>query len=301
MDTILGAATSSADLIKDGSTASFAEDVIQASATVPVMVDFWAPWCGPCKQLTPLLEKIVREARGAVKLVKINVDEEQNLAAQLRVQSVPTVYAFKDGRPFDAFTGAVAESQLRSFVQRLTEGVEAPPSIADMVEAANQTLAAGHLQEAIGMFTQILTEEPENTAAMGGIVRVLVAAQELDRAKAYLDDIPSRLADKQDIAVARSTLELALSAQKVGPLDELQHKVDADPADHAARFDLALALYAAGQVESAIDQLLELFRRDRNWNEQAAKTQLLQIFESLGFEHPLALSGRRQMSALMFS
>ena len=304
MDTLIGASSNTAslaDLIKDGSTETFVTDVMEVSATIPVIVDFWAPWCGPCKQLTPLLEKVVREARGAVRLVKINVDDNQTLAGQLRVQSVPTVYAFKAGRPFDAFTGALPESQIRSFVQRLTAGIEAPPSIAELVEQANLALTDGDLQSAAHMFQQILSEEPENPGAIGGLIRTLVAAEDYDTARAYLGQIPEKLAQHGDIAAARTALDLATSALALGPLDALKQKVAQDPNDLQARFDLALGYYAAGNAEQAIDDLLNLYRANRSWNDQAAKTQLLQIFEALGFDHPLTLSGRRQLSSLLFS
>ena len=305
MDTLLGATNpapeGAAELIKDGTAETFVADVIEVSATIPVLVDFWAPWCGPCKQLTPLLEKLVREARGAVRLVKINVDADQTLASQLRVQSVPTVYAFKEGRPFDAFTGALPESQLRSFIQRLTAGVEAPPSIGDMVEQANQMLNDGDLQLAAQAFQQILAEEPENGPAIGGLVRTLVAAGNFELAASYLEKLPPKLIQHADVVAAKTALDLANSAQSLGPLDSLRQAVAQNPADPQALYDLALGLYAAGQAEEAIDILLDMFRRDRNWNDQASKTQLLHIFEALGFDHPLALSGRRQLSTLLFS
>ena len=308
MDNLLGAATNKssngvnpADLIKDGSAESFVADVMETSMTVPVIVDFWAPWCGPCKQLGPLLEKVVREARGAVRMVKINVDENQTLAGQLRVQSVPTVYAFKGGRPFDAFTGALPESQIRSFIQKLTAGVDAPLSMAELVEQANVALAEGDLQSAGALFQEILSEEPENTAAIGGLIRTLVAAGDFETASAYLAQIPEKLAQSGAIAAARTALELATSAQAVGPLAQLRQLALENPDDPQARFDLALGLYAAGETEQAIDELLDLFLRNRTWNEQAAKTQLLQIFEALGHDHPLTLSGRRRLSTLLFS
>ena len=307
MDILLGASSGAPvdgaaanDLIKDGTAENFGVDVVEASATVPVIVDFWAPWCGPCKQLTPLLEKLVREARGAVRLVKINVDDNQTLAGQLRVQTVPTVYAFKAGRPFDAFTGAQSESQLRSFFQRLTAGVEAPPSMAELIEHANLALADGDLHTAADIFQQILTEEPDKCAAIGGLIRTLVAAQDYDTARSYLGQIPDKLAQHGEIAAARTALELATSALALGPLDALKQKVAQDPNDLQARFDLALGLYAAGDAEQAIDDLLDLYRSNRAWNDQAAKVQLLQIFEALGFDHPLTLAGRRQLSSLLF-
>jgi len=308
MENLIGAAAnksangkSSADLIKDGSSETFVADVMETSMQVPVIVDFWAPWCGPCKQLGPLLERLVRDARGAVRMVKINVDENQTLAEQLRVQSVPTVYAFKDGRPFDAFTGARTEGQVRTFIQRLTAGVDAPPSMAELIEHANQALADGDLQAAADLFQQILAEEPENTAAVGGLIRTLIAAKEFETASAYLAQIPDTISKHSDIVAAKTALELATSAQTIGPLADLRRQVEENPNDPQARFDLALGLYAAGEAEQAIDELLDLFVSNRTWNEEAAKTQLLQIFEALGFEHPLALSGRRRLSSILFS
>ena len=292
---------SSADLIKDGSAETFVTDVIEMSMSVPVIVDFWATWCEPCKQLGPMLEKLVRELRGAVRMVKIDVDKNQDLAAQLRVQSVPTVYAFKGGRPFDAFAGALPESQLKTFFQKLTAGQEAPVSVADMIAAANQALIEGHADAAIDVFQQILQEENDNTAALGGLVRALLALGEVDNAKGVLAQIPPELAAHADIAAARSAVELVDQAAKVGPLAELRRVVSEDPANHQARFDLALAYYAGGEVEVAIDELLEIFGRQRNWNEDAARKQLLQIFEALGPAHPLTQSGRRRLSSLMFS
>ncbi len=309
MDSLIGSTTPShmgqkaaaADLIKDGSAETFVVDVMEASKTVPVIVDFWAPWCGPCKSLGPLLEKVVREARGAVRMVKINVDDNQVLAEQLRVQSVPTVYAFKDGRPFDAFAGALPETQIRSFIQRLTAGGDAPPSIADMVSLANQALTEGDAQAAADLFQQILEEEPDNSAALGGLIRTLVSVGQLDTAAEYLARIPETLTPNADIAAARTALDLAKSALAVGPLDDLKRKAADNPKDPQAQMDLALGLYAAGQVEEAIDTLLDLFLSHRAWNDNAAKTQLVHIFEALGHEHPLTLSGRRRLSSLMFS
>lgn len=296
-----GASATHGDFIKDGSGATFVADVIEASMTHPIVVDFWAPWCGPCKQLGPMLEKLVREARGAVRMVKINVDENQDLAAQLRVQSVPTVYAFKGGRPFDAFAGALPESQLRAFFQKLTAGQEIPVSVADMIAAANQALTDGHAEAALDVFQQILQEENDNTAALGGLVRALLALGEVDNAKAVLDQIPPELAAHADIAAARSALDLVDQAAKVGPLAELRRVVSEDPTNHQARFDLALAYYAGGEIEVAMDELLEIFRRQRTWNDDAARKQLVQIFDALGPAHPLTQAGRRRLSSLMFS
>ena len=295
------ASPSTGDLIKDGSAETFMADVIETSMTVPVIVDFWAPWCGPCKQLGPMLERLVREARGAVRMVKINVDDNQTLAGQLRIQSVPTVYAFKGGRPFDAFAGALPESQLRSFIQKLTAGQQVPVSIGDMVAAANQALADGHPDAAIDIFQQVLQEENENPAALGGLIRALVALGDIDSAKAVLAQVPPQLANNADIAAARSAIELVGQAAKVGPLAELRRQVSEEPGNMQVRFDLALAYYAAGEIEVAMDELLEIFRLNRAWNEDAARKQLVQIFDALGPTNPLTVSGRRRLSSLMFS
>jgi len=219
----------------------------------------------------------------------------------LRVQSVPTVYAFKDGRPFDAFTGALPESQIRTFVEKLTAGVEAPPSIPELVAFANQALTEGDLHTAAEIFHQVLGEEPDNTAALGGRIRTLLAANELAVAKKYLAEVPPKLVNHTDIAAARSALELAESSQAVGPLDALKKKAADNPKDPQAQFDLALGLYAAGEAEEAVDVLLDLFLYHKTWNENAAKTQLLQIFEALGNEDPVTLYGRRRLSSLIFS
>jgi len=288
------------DLIKDGSTATFVADVVQASSQVPVIVDFWAPWCGPCKQLTPALEKAVRESRGAVRMVKINVDENQELAAQLRVQSVPMVYAFKDGRPVDAFTGALPDNQIRSFIQRLAAGAQTP-SIADIVAEAKQVLDEGDADTAAQIFQQVLAEEPGNAPATAGLLRCLMAVGDIAAAKRLLLQLPEDVARHGDVAAVRTALELHDSAAAAGPAAELRRQVATDPADHQARFDLATAYYAGGEYEAAVDELLEIFRRDRAWNDGAARKQLVKVFDALGPAHPLTASGRRRLSALLFS
>jgi putative thioredoxin len=287
------------DLIKDGSAATFVADVIEASRKTPVIVDFWATWCGPCKQLGPALEKAVIAAKGAVRMVKIDVDKHQELAAQLRIQTVPTVYAFKDGRPFDAFTGAIPDSEIKKFIQKLTAG--AGPTLDDYVAEAKQILAEGDPQTAAGVFEQILGQDPENAPALAGLLRCLLALGDAEQAEAMLARVPPDLARHADIQAVKTALELAKTANEAGEAADLRRKLHDNADDHQARFDLALAYYAANEPEAAVDELLELYRRDRAWNEEAARKQLVKIFEVLGFSHPLAKSGRSRLSTLMFS
>lgn len=307
MDFIIGSGTPAAnapaagDLIKDGSTETFSVDVIEASLKVPVIVDFWATWCGPCKQLGPALEKIVREARGAVRMVKIDVDKNQELAAQLRIQSVPTVYAFANGRPVDGFTGAQPESQLRAFVQRLTKGA-AQPTLADLLEEAKALLAEGDAETAAQAFQQILGEDPNNGPAMAGLLRCLMAVGDFDTVAQMLAQLPPELAKNAEVAAVKTALELhKVSAAGAGEAAGLRRRLADNPDDHQARLDLAMAYYGSGEVEAAVDELLDLFGRDRAWNEEAARKQLLKIFEALGGGHPVTLRGRRRLSALLFS
>jgi len=307
MDFIIGSGTPAAsgpaagDLIKDGTAATFAADVIEASMKVPVIVDFWATWCGPCKQLGPALEKIVREARGAVRMVKVDVDKNQELAAQLRIQSVPTVYAFANGRPVDGFTGAQPESQLRAFVQRLTKGA-AQPTLAELLDEAKALLAEGDAETAAQAFQEILGEDPNNGPAMAGLLRCLMAVGDFDSVTQMLAQLPPELAKNPEVAAVKTALELQQSAASgAGEAASLRRRLTENADDHQARFDLAMAYYGGGEVEAAVDELLDLFGRDRAWNDEAARKQLLKIFEALGGGHPVTLRGRRRLSALLFS
>lgn len=289
------------ELIKDTDTAHFMADVIEMSQKVPVIVDFWATWCGPCKTLGPALEKVVREARGAVRMVKVDVDKNQDLAAQLRIQSVPTVYAFKGGRPVDAFTGAQPESQLKSFVQRLTAGTESGPTIDDYIAEAKRVLEEGDPQTAASIFNQILQEAPDNASAMAGLLRCLMAVGQVDQVESMLKRLAPEMARHAEIAAVATALELAKSAGGVGEAAELRRKVAQNADDHQARFDLALAYYAAGENEAAVDELLELFRRDRTWNEDGARKQLVKLFEAFGPTNPVTVAARKRLSSMMFA
>lgn len=299
-----GSTAPAADLIKDGSEATFMQDVVEASNETPVIVDFWAPWCGPCKTLGPMLEEAVIAAKGAVKMVKINVDEAQMIAGQMRVQSIPTVYAFYQGQPVDGFQGALPGSEVKAFVDRViaAAGGEAPgEALAEAVAAAEEMLAQGAATDAAQTFAAILGEEPKNASAYGGLVRAHLAMEDLDQAEAILNGAPAEISDTPELEAAHAQLELARQAADAGPVAELQAVVEANPADLQARFDLAQALHAGGQVEEAVTELLELFRRDREWNDGAAKAQMFTIFDALKPNDPIVLNGRRKLSSMIFA
>lgn len=289
-----------AALIKDGSDATFMKDVVEASQDVPVIVDFWAPWCGPCKTLGPALEAAVTAAKGKVRMVKIDVDQNQMISAQLRIQSIPTVYAFYKGQPVDGFQGALPASELKKFVEKVG-ALAGDGGLAEAIEAAEDMLAEGAVADAAETFAAILGEDPSSAAAYGGMVRCYIALPDLDRAEALLAAAPPELAKTKEVEAARAQLDLARQAAKAGPLDLLAQAVQADPDNHQARFDYALALHAAGQVEGAVDQLLDLFRRDRSWNDGAAKTQLMTVFDALKPQDPIVLKGRRRLSSMIFA
>jgi putative thioredoxin len=288
--------------VADVTTANFMAEVVDGSFEQPVIVDFWAPWCGPCKQLGPILEKVVRGAGGAVRMVKLNIDENPEIAQQMRIQSIPAVYAFKDGRPVDGFVGALPESQVRQFVERLGGAAVGPSPVEQAMTMAKEAAQGGDHASAMGIYSQILQRESDNPEALAGLARALIARGELGEARELLDGVTKEIAKHAEIAAARSALELAEEGQKaMGSVGKLRARLDANADDHEARFELATALFGAGEHESAIDELLTLFRRDRAWDEQAARRQLVKFFEVMGPTDPLTLSGRRRLSSLMFS
>ena len=306
MDILSGnGAAPAADLIKDATEATFMADVVEASKEVPVIVDFWAPWCGPCKTLGPQLEEAVKAANGAVKMVKVNVDEAQMLAGQLQIQSIPTVYAFHNGQPVDGFQGALPGSEIKAFIDRVIQAAggaaQGGGQLDEAVSAAEEMLAQGATSDAAQTFAAILEEDPKHAAAYGGLVRAHIEAGDLDQAEAVLNGAPAEISHAPELEAAHAQIELARQAAEAGPVSELQAKIEADPDNHQARFDLAKALYAQGKVQEAVDQLLELFRRDREWNDGAAKAQLFTIFEALKPNDPIVLNGRRKLSSMIFA
>ncbi|MBF9038190.1 tetratricopeptide repeat protein [Rhodobacterales bacterium LSUCC0387] len=289
-----------ADVIKDVTDQTFMADVVEASREVPVIVDFWAPWCGPCKTLGPQLEAAVQAKKGAVRMAKVNIDENQMISGQLQVQSIPTVYAFWQGQPVDGFQGALSQGDVQRFVEKIA-ALAGDGGLGEALEAAEEMLAQGAVADAAQTFAAILGEEPENAAAMGGLARAHIAMGDLDTAEALLNNAAPAIAPASEIEAARAQIALARQADEAGPLAELQSAVAANPDDLQVRFDYAKALYAAGQAEAAIEELLDLFRRDREWNDGAAKAQLFTIFDALKPTDPLVQKGRRRLSSMIFA
>lgn len=288
-------------VITDGTSASFAKDVIDASRSALILVDFWAAWCGPCKQLTPILEKVVKSYNGKVRLVKINTDEHPAIAGQLRIQSLPTVYAFRDGRPLDGFMGALPESQIRTFIDRLLGEGGGDDDLASLLEAAEAALEQGDLQGAAEAFAAVLQDDQQNVQALAGLARCYLASGDAVRAEQTLSLVPPDKQGAAPVQSARAALDLAKIAGQDDNSAELEKRLAADPADLQARFDLAVALAARGKKEEALEHLLDLVRRNRSWNDEAARKQLVQLFDAWGPKDPSTLEGRRRLSSILFS
>jgi len=292
--------------IKDGDQKTFMQDVIEASRQVPVLVDFWATWCGPCKTLTPALEKVVNAAGGRVRLVKIDIDKNRQLVAQLTqmglpLQSVPTVVAFWQGQILDLFQGALPESEVKRFVEALLKAAGGQMPGADLLAEAEAAVAQGDHAAALELFGALSQQEPENAKALAGVARALLALGEEDQARAVLESAPAKIKEAAEIAAARSAIELEIEGRRArAQLAEYQNRIATDPDDHAARIDLAVALSASGDRDGAVDALIESIRRDRAWNEEAARRQLLKFFEAWGFDDPATRAGRRKLSSLLF-
>lgn len=298
-----GAAGGANDLIKDSDTAHFVADVIEASRSVPVIVDFWATWCGPCRQLGPALEKAVLEAKGKVRLVKIDVDKNQQLAAQMRIQSIPAVFAFVDGRPVDGFMGALPESQIKQFIDRLAGGAgAAAEQIEALLAEANEALQMNNPGGAAELFAGILQQlDPENAKAFAGLIRAQLAMGDAEGAAATLEMVPASKVQDPEIVSARAAVELASKPVDTAEITRLTAAVEADPQDHQSRFDLALALNGAGRREEALDHLLAIVKADRAWNDDGARKQIVQLFEAWGPKDPLTVAGRRKLSSVLFA
>ena len=291
------------DLIKDVNEDTFMTDVVEASQEVPVIVDFWAPWCGPCKTLGPMLEKAVLASKGAVRMVKVNIDDNQAIAAQLRVQSIPTVFAFHKGQPIDGFQGALPNSEIDAFVGKVVEtgGVEGSGGLSDALDSAEEMLAEGAAGDAAQVFSAIIVEDNQNVKAYSGLARAKLSLDDIDGAEAVLNGVPAEISENSEIEAVFAKIALARQMLAVGPLLELEAAVTSDPADNKARFEYSQALYAADKLAEAVDQLLELFRNDPDWNDGAAKVQLFTIFGALEANDPIVLNGRRKLSSMIFA
>ncbi len=294
------AANGANDLVKDTTTASFRQDVIAESMRQPVLVDFWAPWCGPCKQLTPVIEKAVKAAGGKVKLVKMNIDEHPQIPGQLGIQSIPAVIAFQRGQPVDGFMGALPDSQVKGFIERLV-GPVGPSATEDLLADAEAAAAAGDATGAAELYAAVLAQEPDNASAIGALSKLHLELGDIKGAKRFLAMAPQGKENDPAIAGARAAIELAEQAASLGDVVQLQSQVAADPRNHQARFDLAVALNARGKRDEAVDHLIEIVRRERAWNEEAARKQLVQFFEAWGPTDETTVAGRRKLSSVLFS
>jgi len=286
--------------IKDATTQTFMKDVIEESKNQPVLVDFWAPWCGPCKQLTPILEKAVKAAKGKVKLVKMDIDKNPEIPGQLGIQSIPAVIAFVNGQPADGFMGALPEGQVVAFLERLTKG-KIGGEEQDHLKEAETALVEGRAAEAADIYAQVLAQDSGNVVALAGLARCYVATGNIEQAKKTLAMVPEAKANDTAVAAARAAVELAEQAKSVGPIDELERKVAANSLDHQARFDLAAALNAKGKRADAVNHLMEIVRRDRKWNDDGARKQLVQFFDAWGPADEATLDGRKRLSSILFS
>jgi putative thioredoxin len=295
-----GAAATAPDVVKDTTTQAFVKDVIEESRRQPVLVDFWAPWCGPCKQLTPVLEKAVKGAKGKAKLVKMNIDEHPSIPGQLGIQSIPAVIAFVNGQPIDGFLGALPDSQVTAFIERLIKD-RVGGEEKDLLKEADAALAEGDATTAAEIYAQILAKEATNTQALAGLARAYVETGAIEQAKQTLALVPQSKQNDPAVAAARAALELTEQTKAVGPVGELEQKVAANPLDHQARFDLALALNGKGQRKEALDHLLEIVRRDRKWNDDGARKQLVQLFDAWGPTDEATIEGRRRLSSILFA
>jgi putative thioredoxin len=294
------AAPAADGLIKETTTQAFVKDVIEESRRQPVLVDFWAPWCGPCRQLTPILEKAVRAAKGKVKLTKMNIDEHPAIPGQMGIQSIPAVIAFVNGQPADGFLGALPENQVTAFIERLTKD-QVGGEEKDRLKLADAALVDGDPAGATELYAQILAEDSTNIHALAGLARCYVETGAIEQAKQTLALVPEAKRNEASVAAARAALELAEQATSVGPIAELEQKVSANAADHQARFDLAIALNAKGQRQEALDHLVEIVRRDRKWNDDGARKQLVQLFEAWGPTDELTIAGRKRLSSILFA
>ena len=288
--------------VKDVNEETFMDDVIEASKSSPIVVDFWAPWCGPCKTLGPALEAEVKATNGKIKMVKIDIDQNQNLASQMRIQSIPAVFAFVDGQPIDGFMGAKAPSELKSFIDKLLEKVtDDDGDLSEAIAVANEMLNAKEFNDAAETFEAILGEDPESALAFVGLFNAKMGAKKINDAKTMLEEIPEALKNKAEILALQAQIDLSNQAEGVGEINDLRSTLTNDENNHQARFDLALALFTKGETSEAIQELLTIFRVDQEWNDDAARQQLFKFFDILGSENPITLSGRRQLASMLFA